>query len=162
MPYDYGSVMHYRTTSFSKDYQSPTIVPFARNVAHKLGQRIRFSQVDIAKLNRLYHCPYSFYRGDDIINNSSIYGEIKTVADLIEIKPEVENNTSTVPIVDFESLQNGTGLDTSIFKIPVPESVLALFEIGGKMPNITNSSESAVERITTFLDKPLQYQPILK
>lgn len=66
MPYDYSSVLHYRSAAFSKLYGTQTIVPRIPSAARLMGQRIRFSKVDIAKLNRLYKCPVAYYLGDDL------------------------------------------------------------------------------------------------
>ncbi|XP_063220558.1 zinc metalloproteinase nas-14-like [Bacillus rossius redtenbacheri] len=62
-PYDYGSVMHYPSTAFSKDGISATIVPRENKALFSIGQRDSYSRVDLAKLNRLYKCagyPQSF------------------------------------------------------------------------------------------------------
>ncbi|KAG8280862.1 Meprin A subunit beta [Homalodisca vitripennis] len=72
LPYDYGSVMHYRSVAFSRDFRSPTIIPRVPSAARLMGQRIRFSQLDIAKLNRLYKCSRRYYHGDDAITKSDI------------------------------------------------------------------------------------------
>ena len=62
-PYDYGSIMHYRKTTFSRNNISPTIVVTnSRAYAYQgrpiLGQRSRLSYGDIAQVNRLYdYCP---------------------------------------------------------------------------------------------------------
>lgn len=75
MPYDYGSVMHYRSIAFSKDFGlSPTITPADPVAAHRMGQRIRFSDVDLAKLNRFYQCPPGYYRGNDLIGKGATIG----------------------------------------------------------------------------------------
>ncbi|XP_071455776.1 zinc metalloproteinase nas-6-like [Hetaerina americana] len=58
MPYDYGSVMHYRAAAFSRD-GSPTIVPLQAGA--QIGQRVRYSMIDLAKLNRLYGCGDGYY-----------------------------------------------------------------------------------------------------
>lgn len=76
MPYDYGSVMHYRSIAFSKDLISRTITPTVPSAAYMMGQRIRFSDVDLAKLNRLYECPSVYYRGNDLIGKSATIGNI--------------------------------------------------------------------------------------
>nr|CAD7410160.1 unnamed protein product [Timema cristinae] len=55
-PYDYGSVMHYRATAFSKDGNSATIVPSDNDELFKIGQREKASTIDLAKLNKLYNC----------------------------------------------------------------------------------------------------------
>ncbi|EFO98148.1 CRE-NAS-13 protein [Caenorhabditis remanei] len=52
--YDYGSVMHYAPTAFSKNGK-PTIEPIEKNV--EIGQRAGFSENDIYKINMLYNCP---------------------------------------------------------------------------------------------------------
>uniref|UniRef100_A0AC34Q945 Metalloendopeptidase n=1 Tax=Panagrolaimus sp. JU765 TaxID=591449 RepID=A0AC34Q945_9BILA len=51
--YDYGSVMHYASTAFSKNGK-PTIEPKKRGV--EIGQRAGFSETDIYKINKLYKC----------------------------------------------------------------------------------------------------------
>lgn len=52
--YDYGSVLHYSPTAFSKNGQ-PTIVtkgsPATKNM---MGQRKKLSDSDIKKLNKMY------------------------------------------------------------------------------------------------------------
>ncbi|KAL7389072.1 hypothetical protein ABVT39_026001 [Epinephelus coioides] len=55
-PYDYESIMHYRPLSFNKNDSIPTItttIPYFNEV---IGQRLDFSAVDIARLNRMYDC----------------------------------------------------------------------------------------------------------
>ncbi|XP_053661515.1 seminal metalloprotease 1-like [Anopheles marshallii] len=51
--YDYGSVMHYSSTAFSKNGEK-TIVPKDPNAA--IGQRVGMSERDISKLNHMYKC----------------------------------------------------------------------------------------------------------
>lgn len=51
--YDYGSVMHYASTAFSKNGK-PTIEPKKKGV--DIGQRTGFSETDIYKINKLYKC----------------------------------------------------------------------------------------------------------
>lgn len=52
--YDYGSVMHYSPTSFSKDGK-PTIEAKQKTSA-TMGQRNGFSKSDIEKINKMYKC----------------------------------------------------------------------------------------------------------
>lgn len=52
--YDYGSVMHYASTAFSKNGKA-TIEPKKRGA--QIGQRTGFSENDIYKINKLYKCP---------------------------------------------------------------------------------------------------------
>lgn len=53
-PYDYGSVMHYSATAFSKNGRA-TIEPKKKGT--EIGQRIGFSENDLFKINKLYSCP---------------------------------------------------------------------------------------------------------
>ncbi|XP_058053859.1 seminal metalloprotease 1-like [Anopheles bellator] len=51
--YDYGSVMHYSSTAFSKNGER-TIVPKDPNA--NIGQRVAMSERDISKVNHMYRC----------------------------------------------------------------------------------------------------------
>ncbi|RXN33779.1 meprin A subunit beta-like protein [Labeo rohita] len=55
LPYDYGSVMHYSKTAFSKSSE-PTIVTKIPEFLDVIGQHMEFSDSDLLKLNRLYNC----------------------------------------------------------------------------------------------------------
>ncbi|EDW12868.2 uncharacterized protein Dmoj_GI22585 [Drosophila mojavensis] len=54
--YDYGSVMHYSSTAFSKNGKM-TIVPLVEGAEEIMGQRLQMSDADINKLNTMYRCP---------------------------------------------------------------------------------------------------------
>lgn len=54
--YDYGSVMHYPATAFSKNGEM-TIVPLQEGAEELMGQRLQMSESDIIKLNSMYKCP---------------------------------------------------------------------------------------------------------
>lgn len=58
--------MHYRAIAFSKDHLRATIVPKDRRAFFSIGQRVRFSPMDLAKLNVLYNCSTGYYRGGDV------------------------------------------------------------------------------------------------
>ncbi|XP_034436667.1 zinc metalloproteinase nas-14-like [Hippoglossus hippoglossus] len=53
LPYDIDSIMHYGWFFFSQD-GSPTLLP--KRGGDQMGQRTHLSQLDIQKLNSLYHC----------------------------------------------------------------------------------------------------------
>ena len=54
--YDYGSVMHYSSTAFSKNGQ-PTLQPTDPHIpASSLGQRIGMSQTDVTRVMTMYKC----------------------------------------------------------------------------------------------------------
>ncbi|XP_047106353.1 low choriolytic enzyme-like [Schistocerca piceifrons] len=60
LPYDTGSLLHYGRLAFSRDGRSPTIVP--RDPRAAIGQRLGFSEVDVAKINLLYGCRNTLVR----------------------------------------------------------------------------------------------------
>ena len=51
--YDYGSVMHYPATAFSKNNKS-TLIPLKSLNGVVMGQRVRLSDSDIARINAKY------------------------------------------------------------------------------------------------------------
>jgi hypothetical protein len=55
LEYDYGSVMHYGPRAFSIN-GSDTIIPLKPLGDNIMGQRVRISDKDILRLNRMY-CP---------------------------------------------------------------------------------------------------------
>jgi len=56
LSYDYSSMMHYGSTSFSKDGVSPTIITVDPNAQDVIGQREGFSVCDREKINTVYGC----------------------------------------------------------------------------------------------------------
>ncbi|XP_043199108.1 zinc metalloproteinase nas-6-like [Amphibalanus amphitrite] len=54
-PYDVGSIMHYGPYAFAVNKFRPTLTAL-RDTRTEMGQRKRFSKIDIRKLNRLYGC----------------------------------------------------------------------------------------------------------
>ncbi|KAJ1096034.1 hypothetical protein NDU88_001183 [Pleurodeles waltl] len=54
-PYDYGSILHYGKKPYSKDGVSQTLIPVPDSSVN-IGQTFAMSDVDIQKINLLYHC----------------------------------------------------------------------------------------------------------
>ncbi|PIC42071.1 hypothetical protein B9Z55_009266 [Caenorhabditis nigoni] len=54
-PYDYASIMHYGPYAFSGSGKK-TLVP-KKSGSERMGQRVKFSDVDVRKINKLYNCP---------------------------------------------------------------------------------------------------------
>uniref|UniRef100_A0A0N5AZI6 Metalloendopeptidase n=1 Tax=Syphacia muris TaxID=451379 RepID=A0A0N5AZI6_9BILA len=57
-PYDYKSILHYDSLAFSKNGY-PTMLPKQRGYASTIGNAKDFSEIDLAKINRMYGCPAS-------------------------------------------------------------------------------------------------------
>ncbi|NXK75612.1 ASTL metalloendopeptidase, partial [Amazona guildingii] len=55
LPYDYSSVMHYGPYTFTNTTGKATIVPIPDESVH-IGQRQGLSNLDVAKINKLYNC----------------------------------------------------------------------------------------------------------
>ncbi|KAF6018342.1 ASTL [Bugula neritina] len=81
-PYDYDSIMHYQSTSFSKDFVSPTITAKQQLPSSiVLGQRDHLSHIDIRMIQKLYGCQSSRAQVvnnkqcQDNLENCHLYGE---------------------------------------------------------------------------------------
>ena len=56
-PYDFGSVLHYKSDAFAIKEEIWTIRPRPAYRDREMGQRKRMSPMDVAKINILYKCP---------------------------------------------------------------------------------------------------------
>jgi hypothetical protein len=56
-PYDYSSIMHYGPYAFSANGKRTILA--RKPGAQKMGQRVQFSEIDLKKINKLYHCDAS-------------------------------------------------------------------------------------------------------
>lgn len=63
LPYDYESVMHYAPYAFALDPTWPTIIAMKGNPT--MGQRLRLSPTDVARVNRMYRCS-KYNLGDEL------------------------------------------------------------------------------------------------
>ncbi|XP_066478313.1 meprin A subunit alpha-like [Tiliqua scincoides] len=57
--YDYESIMHYGSFSFSKNRSLPTMTASIPKFNNIIGQRADFSTTDLERLNRMYNCTTS-------------------------------------------------------------------------------------------------------
>uniref|UniRef100_A0A8C2ZE95 Metalloendopeptidase n=1 Tax=Cyclopterus lumpus TaxID=8103 RepID=A0A8C2ZE95_CYCLU len=64
LPYDVDSIMHYGPYFFSQD-RSKTLVP--KQAGSNMGQRKRLSDLDVKRLNKLYHCGNFFQQYRDAL-----------------------------------------------------------------------------------------------
>ncbi|XP_068445718.1 meprin A subunit beta [Clinocottus analis] len=99
--YDYGSVMHYSKTSFNIATE-PTIVTKIPHFMDVIGQRMGFSDSDLAKLNHLYKCTKSSTFVD------SCDFELENICGMIqgpgEAKWEQRSSASGGPQTDFSHM----------------------------------------------------------
>lgn len=58
-PYDYRSILHYDSLAFSKNGY-PTMLPKQRGFVSTIGNAKDFSEIDLAKINRMYSCSKTF------------------------------------------------------------------------------------------------------
>ncbi|ULT99413.1 hypothetical protein L3Y34_000619 [Caenorhabditis briggsae] len=72
-PYDYASIMHYGPYAFSGSGKK-TLVP-KKSGSERMGQRVKFSDVDVRKINKLYNCPSG---GSSNSNSNSNNNQINT------------------------------------------------------------------------------------
>uniref|UniRef100_A0A914VHV0 Metalloendopeptidase n=1 Tax=Plectus sambesii TaxID=2011161 RepID=A0A914VHV0_9BILA len=56
VPYDYGSVMHYRSDAFAKDESLPVLIAADSKYRQTMGQRRAPSFLDVLTMNRHYGC----------------------------------------------------------------------------------------------------------
>ena len=54
VPYDTGSIMHYKNNAFAKWPWQKTIVPLKKGAS--IGQRKRLSTNDVKQVNKYYEC----------------------------------------------------------------------------------------------------------
>uniref|UniRef100_A0A914E7Z2 Metalloendopeptidase n=1 Tax=Acrobeloides nanus TaxID=290746 RepID=A0A914E7Z2_9BILA len=59
-PYDYKSILHYDSLAFSKN-GFPTMLPKKPGYASTIGNAKDFSEIDLAKINRMYKCDQRGY-----------------------------------------------------------------------------------------------------
>lgn len=77
LPYDYDSIMHYATNTFSKGTYLDTILPLESHGKKRpdIGQRVKLSEGDIAQTNLLYKCHRKFFKRNfcsrDFSNNNN-------------------------------------------------------------------------------------------
>ncbi|KAL2099729.1 hypothetical protein ACEWY4_004123 [Coilia grayii] len=62
LPYDLGSILHYGSLFFSSN-GSPTVVSKKKNL--ELGQRTHLSELDVQRIQKLYHCVSQKGEGGD-------------------------------------------------------------------------------------------------
>ncbi|XP_023710985.1 zinc metalloproteinase nas-4-like [Cryptotermes secundus] len=105
LPYDYNSVMHYRAVAFSKDRLSATIVPRDSKAFFAIGQRVRVSPMDLAKLNALYNCdthslpsdPTKGFSSEDLFSNSGMKKDTSSTESEKRLFSNPETETETSP-----------------------------------------------------------------
>ncbi|XP_078421444.1 uncharacterized protein LOC144694744, partial [Cetorhinus maximus] len=89
--YDYGSILHYSRTAFSKTGQ-PTLRPLL-DTDTVIGQRIRLSELDLMKVNRLYNCTTYLKDKANVAKHGSLHElgrtkDARRLKYLLDIYPE--------------------------------------------------------------------------
>ncbi|XP_072122462.1 low choriolytic enzyme-like isoform X2 [Mobula birostris] len=71
--YDYGSILHYSRTAFSRNGQ-PTLTPLVDTDA-VIGQRVCLSEMDLLKVNQLYNCTAYLKDEADMVKRRPVANE---------------------------------------------------------------------------------------
>ncbi|CAD6185018.1 unnamed protein product [Caenorhabditis auriculariae] len=116
--YDYGSVMHYAPTAFSKNGK-PTIEPKEKGA--EIGQRVGFSETDLYKINMLYNCPQHSSTVSPITTTTI---KVKSASKKPEIVPVISG-----PLSSRNNSETGTssGSNASGTKGTINNSLIPIF-----------------------------------
>ncbi|XP_059497148.1 meprin A subunit beta-like [Stegostoma tigrinum] len=122
--YDYGSILHYSRTAFSKNGQ-PTLRPLIETDI-MIGQRIRLSELDLLKINRLYNCTMHLKDKANVLKRLPLLNESGSLRELgrtkeaerlkplLNISPETAKVRVHMPEQQVVSLRgNGSTVDQS-------------------------------------------------
>jgi hypothetical protein len=155
--------MHYRALAFSKDRLSATIVPRDPKAFFAIGQRVRFSPMDLAKLNVLYNCGSNYYKGNDLpVESSRPESENAISSEDLFSKPGAEKEMSSSKPEKYISCKEelskpGKGTETPILKHDKVISNEALFSKLGvetdKFPSKSEKGISSKEELFSNIEK---------
>ncbi|GMT20073.1 hypothetical protein PFISCL1PPCAC_11370, partial [Pristionchus fissidentatus] len=168
--YDYKSILHYDSLAFSKN-GFPTMLPKAR--ASTIGNAKDFSDVDLAKINRMYNCPTSKSLTAPFssrLQSSQIYSPSLKAHE--SYYPRVSSQTSSSsfadPLYSSKSLRrpdNGVLVDGGSLSVTsnprddaqsVPENVRLLLSSTERPPIVASGEASTT---TTAPDAPSSAPP---
>jgi hypothetical protein len=118
--YDYDSVLHYSAIAFSKDHEY-TLYPYKTDPS-RLGQRLKFSQIDINKVNLAYNCKENELHTDD-----DPVGRVANGPDLVLGLPGVchDQNPVTAAMMHKGHLYLFKGDSFWIFQAMTPQRYMA-------------------------------------
>ncbi|KAF1516886.1 Astacin-like metalloendopeptidase, partial [Eudyptes chrysocome] len=166
LPYDYSSVMHYGPYTFTNTTGEATIVPIPDGSVH-IGQRQGLSNLDVAKINKLYNCS----RCSTILD--AVSGSLRSA----NYPRNYSDNTNCVWLIrtrsgkvslHFETfeLQTTRGCQGDYVKVydgsSKSSAVLMDKTCGSKIPNhvVSSSNLMLVEFVTDRADTASGFQAI--
>ncbi|XP_057311521.1 zinc metalloproteinase nas-14-like [Hydractinia symbiolongicarpus] len=139
-PYDYGSVMHYGRTYFSRNGKD-TITPL-KNGVH-IGQRDALSAIDILQINTFYNCLAS--KTTPSTSTITITTPKKTSASTSTTPKTTSASTSTTPKTTSASTST-TPKTTSAFTSTAPKTTSASTST---TPKTTSAATSTAPKTTS-------------
>ena len=127
LPYDFESVMHYKSKEFAIDDEGWTIRPREKYSKHQIGQRKRMSPLDIARINKLYNCPN---RDNVLLNTSTTKTTLITDTDSTTSVPTIstkgKEKSSTESSVDNTEDEEVSTTSTTQKAIPPVKGTVQL------------------------------------
>ncbi|XP_069065869.1 zinc metalloproteinase nas-14-like [Pleurodeles waltl] len=149
-PYDYGSILHYGKKAYSKDGVSQTLIPVPDSSVN-IGQTFAMSDVDIQKINLLYHCDRYLENSKSNLASSQYITSAKTTT---TTTPTTTTPTTTgTPSTTMKTTTTTTAATTTTPTLATSTTVkapTALMKIITSTPTTTTkTTETTTTKATT-------------
>ncbi|NXC12917.1 ASTL metalloendopeptidase, partial [Corythaeola cristata] len=164
LPYDYSSVMHYGPYTFTNTTGKATIVPIP-DESVPIGQRQGLSNLDVAKINKLYNCSRCSAILDTASGSLSSANHPRNYSDNTNCVWLIRTRSRKISL-HFEAfeLQTTRGCQGDYVKIydgsSKSSAVLMDKTCGSKIPNdiVTSSNLMLIEFVTDGADTASGFQ----
>ncbi|KAI1728992.1 astacin (Peptidase family m12A) domain-containing protein [Ditylenchus destructor] len=106
-PYDYKSILHYDSLAFSKN-GFPTMLPKKQGLVATIGNAKDFSEIDLAKINRMYKCDQR-----QIVQIPGLYSHKAQVAPIYSPAYDLKGQYARPPVSGHAFFDEGKHTKTS-------------------------------------------------